>query len=120
MHKKFDVNKAGNVFKEKLYEIIEKRFTAMWKDLDMDSCVAALEVSKSETKINNSWRPANISAENLVRPYLMKILTRKHKFLQEQIGIQEKQISVSYKRKKQVSLLLNPLFDRISNYLIRM
>lgn len=98
MQKKFDVNKAGDVFKQKLYEIIERRFTAMWKDLDMDACVAALEVSKSEVKANTSnWRPGNLSAEDLVRPYLMKILARKRKFLQEQIGNQEKQISVSVK-----------------------
>lgn len=97
MQKKFDVNKAGEVFKNKLYEIIEKRFTAMWNDLDMDGCVAALEISKTEVKLNtNNWRPGNLSTEDLVRPYLMKILTRKRRILQEQIATQETQISVSF------------------------
>jgi hypothetical protein len=95
MQKHFDVKKTGDVFKQKLYEIIEKRFTAMWKDLDMDACVAALEISKSEAKVNTSnWRPGSLSTDDLVRPYLMKILSRKRNFLQDQIVNQEKQISV--------------------------
>ncbi len=96
MQKQFDVKKAGDFFKKKLYETIEKRFTAIWSNIGMDSYIATLELSKKEANSSN-WRPADVSTEDMVRPYMMKILARKRKFLQEQIVAQEKQISVSTK-----------------------
>lgn len=97
MNKTFDVNKTGQLFKEKLYEKIEKRFTTMWEDLDMNSNLAFLEVSKIESATYgpSEWRPAGVSAEDQVRPHIIRALAKKKKILQEQIALQESQIAVS-------------------------
>lgn len=97
MNKKFDVNNTGKLFKEKLYEQIEKRFTQMWQELDMNTNLIHLEVSKIEAAIHgpSEWRPADVSAEDQVRPHIVKLLMKKKNLLQEQIAQQESQIAVS-------------------------
>jgi hypothetical protein len=91
------LDKAGNLFKDKLYKKIEKRFTIMWEELDMNSNLAFLEVSKTESeKLGSSeWRPASVSADDQVRPHIIKQLLNKKKILQAQIAEQESQIAVS-------------------------
>lgn len=67
----------------------------MWMEMNMAVRVATLEKSKTDPLVNNKyWRPANLSAEELMRPHLVKILARKRRILLDQIVSQEEQIAV--------------------------
>ncbi|KAG5676975.1 hypothetical protein PVAND_006767 [Polypedilum vanderplanki] len=92
MKKAFDVEKAGNIFKEHLFDLIKKKFIKTWSDLDMNEKIAILEYSKDNFKFDEKWRPTNKSVEAQCNPHEMKYLLNQKEFLQRQIEFQNEQI----------------------------
>jgi hypothetical protein len=92
--KAFDVEKAGKLFRERLFELIKKKFTKTWDELDMKNKLILLEFGKSRTD-NDSWRPTRKPVDMQCSSHVIKALSKQKVFLQRQIEFQNQQIAVS-------------------------
>lgn len=99
-NKKFDVEKAGNVFKEELYESIKKKFTKLWKEMNMESSIVMLEYSKKHHHTSIAWRPTDKCANEQAHLHLIKMFKDKREYIKKHIAFQQSQIAVSLAEKK--------------------
>lgn len=90
-----NIEGIGNAFKEHLFSTIKETFTKAWKDFDMDCNVAMLEMAKKNLTTDQKWRPSDKTADEQLRPHVVRMLEKEKDFLRMQIEAQKEKIAVN-------------------------
>lgn len=89
--KSIDLDKASVMFKSMLSDKIQRRFTAVWAEMELSSSLEELKKAKEATDDEEKrLRPGDLTAEDQARSEVIKLLMKRKKILENQLNYQNR------------------------------
>lgn len=106
-NKVMDSEKSEIIFKEKLIETLERKFTTHWTEAEIESNLLYLEIAKARNKDGSKkWRPTDKPVDEQSNPAVIDALVRKRNVLLAQVEFQNRALETLVPQVEQQRQLL--------------